>query len=464
MWQKLEKCHKKILHKQNLRFNELKEKARELDYQKFANTTINEPIINKKKDYLNTNPYYIEALNIEEFKIEDLINSNTNLEYFAIPSDNIIYNKESNKNSKKILSNTQKQKNDKIIEEIKKAEEDRKTFEKQAKEKAQEKARLKAEQVAKFKAEKEERKRLEKEAKLKAKKEAIRKAKEESELLKSTLTKEKLEQIYELEYIKSDNNILTSISIPANYSYYENIYKITRIGNYVFSKHKDLQNIILPDSINYIGEFAFSDCTSLKTVNIPNNVKIIERGTFYNCKYLANINIPNSIIEIKEKAFSFCNSLKNITIPKSVKNIGNKAFAFCMSLKEVIIQNSKNNIFISNNAFDKDVKIIFTEDENIQYEEISNYKEIGDILFIENKKENYTPKQEEVTTNQETKQKEENISYLYPILKPLKEFSNKPIDLYSVQKAKIKAIKRGEKIENISLFDMFGKVQEKVRV
>ena len=86
------------------------------------------------------------------------------------------------------------------------------------------------------------------------------------------------------------------------------------------------------------------------------------------------------------------------------------------------------------------------------------------IIKKDNEQEELKDAQKEVSTKEYRKQVEENINYIYPILKPLKEFSNNPIDLYSVQKAKIKAIKRGEKIENISLFDMFGKVQEKVKV
>lgn len=78
----------------------------------------------------------------------------------------MIYKNETNKNDKKILSTFQKQKNDKIIEEIKKAE-----------------------QVTRLKAEKE----------------ARLKAKQESELLKFTLTKENFDKDVKIIFTDDEN-------------------------------------------------------------------------------------------------------------------------------------------------------------------------------------------------------------------------------------------------------------------
>ena len=515
--------------------------------------------------------------------------------------------------------------------------------------------------------------------------------------LKDIKIAEGLETIGELAFGLS--TALETIKIPNS---------VTSIKKDAFRSCSALKNVTLSKNLKNVETWAFSECTSLESIIIPDGVEIIGSSAFSRCTSLKNVNIPNSVTTIKNNAFAYCSSLENIYIPKSVTLIEYHAFTDCNSLKEVIIDNKKKNVKIGNNAFDKDVKIIFTEDKTIQEEktsnynkESSNYKEIGDITFIEYKEEDYIPKveaieeelpkeeseeetekvtkdfidsdsldsadenlgkteqerlkaeqearlkaekeakeriaqkgkkilasnekientnslittnfkniifsdnlifayfelwgefygkhcdiknikdfyqelvkifiekypnsliynknqlslkkddftislykekyfsnyalkfgyirnifddwylyvrypifelgekikkiisamglndqeviigyypneqevkknakriaeeepqkelkaeQEEVSTKEDTKQVEENINYIYPILKPLKEFSNKPIDLYSVQKAKIKAIKRGEKIENISLFDMFGKLQEKVKV
>ena len=63
----------------------------------------------------------------------------------------------------------------------------------------------------------------------------------------------------------------------------------------------DVNNIKLPESVEYIGDYAF-DSSDMIQVNIPDKVKIIEEYTFYD-SLLKSIIIGNGIEKIDRKAF-----------------------------------------------------------------------------------------------------------------------------------------------------------------
>lgn len=293
------------------------------------------------------------------------------------------------------------------------------------------------------------------------------------------------------------------------------IYKITSIGSSAFSGCTSLKKVNIPDSVTTIKNNAFAYCSSLDYIYIPKSVTSIQYYAFKNCSSLKSIIIANSKenVKIGKNAFDNIEAVRFIgesnkekkyspileETKKEIKqetkeknNIKNnqklKTLLYKKKSKENMIEynttsikNYKNSIneWKAKNKIKENGKLksLIEEHEKYIYQrEIiiktlsKELKEIeNQIEFIQNPiiTEYKTIKEIEDTQRNEQKleeTKEKNINYIYPTLKPLKEFSNKPIDLYSVQKAKIKAIKRGEKIENIRLFDMFGKLQEKVKV
>lgn len=82
----------------------------------------------------------------------------------------------------------------------------------------------------------------------------------------------------------------------------------------------NLEEVVLPDSVDEIGEFAFSRCPRLASVNIPDGVTCISRSAFVDCKSLKSINIPDSVTEIGVYALDGC-PLRSIYLPKSVETI-----------------------------------------------------------------------------------------------------------------------------------------------
>ena len=78
-----------------------------------------------------------------------------------------------------------------------------------------------------------------------------------------TLNDEVLQQLYELGIIETtdkaefDKNKLTSIDIPATYTYNGTKYQITAIADRLFYNCVNLKTVYIPDTVSSIGDFAF---------------------------------------------------------------------------------------------------------------------------------------------------------------------------------------------------------------
>lgn len=127
--------------------------------------------------------------------------------------------------------------------------------------------------------------------------------------------------------------------------------EITGIWTCAFSNCRQLENILLPKTIEYIKEFAFYSCKKLKTVKLSQDsrLKFIGDNAFYCCENLTNITLPNSMEYIGNRAFFGCSSLTSITISDSIKSIGEAAFFGCSSLSNITIPDSVESI--GNGAF-----------------------------------------------------------------------------------------------------------------
>ena len=79
------------------------------------------------------------------------------------------------------------------------------------------------------------------------------------------------------------------------------------------------------------------------SVVIPDGIERISIYAFHFKKNLQNIVIPNTVKEIAI-SFNYCNGLTSITIPNSVENINTSCFAFCNNLTQINIDNKKDSI------------------------------------------------------------------------------------------------------------------------
>jgi hypothetical protein len=172
------------------------------------------------------------------------------------------------------------------------------------------------------------------------------------------------------------------VVIPESIKYDEMTYSVTSIGNYAFSRCKDITSISIPNSVKSIGICAFEDCTGLNSISIPSSVTYIgglafsntgwynsqpdgllyldkclvgykgvideditiDEGTrlmagnaFANCQDLIFVSIPQSVISIGSCAFIDCTSLVSITIPDGVTSIETDTFNGCSGLISVTL-------------------------------------------------------------------------------------------------------------------------------
>ena len=124
-------------------------------------------------------------------------------------------------------------------------------------------------------------------------------------------------------------------TVDANPMYYSHNFYIN---------NQEINNLVIPNTVDCIHDFAFFGCSSLTSVMIPKSVTSIGSSAFSGCSSLTSITIPNSVISIGDGAFSGCSSLTSIVIPNSVMGIGNYLFSRCSSLTSIILPESVASI------------------------------------------------------------------------------------------------------------------------
>lgn len=162
-----------------------------------------------------------------------------------------------------------------------------------------------------------------------------------------------------------------------------------------FINYDKLEEIIIPDSVEYIGIAAFKGCKSLKKVNLPGSLTTLESFAFSECELLEEINIPpslhyysyglfshcynlktinshNEINYIDDLAFYNCKNLEDFNIPTNTSSIGKMAFMGCEKIKEINIPQKTDYIEIGAFSLMKSLEKITVEDGNLKYFTLNN--------------------------------------------------------------------------------------------
>lgn len=84
---------------------------------------------------------------------------------------------------------------------------------------------------------------------------------------------------------------------------------------------RNIDSVVLPDTITELASGAFADCGKLTKIRIPKAISKIKYNTFSNCSALISIMLPDHVNRIDEYAFSGCVSLKSISIPNTFISI-----------------------------------------------------------------------------------------------------------------------------------------------
>ena len=155
-------------------------------------------------------------------------------------------------------------------------------------------------------------------------------------------------------YVEDDEKTLTiygvvdkktkALKIPSRI----NLKKVTSIDIEAFSSLDNLEEVIMPNTIDDIGQSAFAGDPNLKKVTLSKNIDNIGWSCFIEDVSLTEVNLPSYLKTISACAFSGCSSLEKITIPNKTEKIEANAFAYCEKLKEVHIPSSVK--FMQNGA------------------------------------------------------------------------------------------------------------------
>ncbi len=170
---------------------------------------------------------------------------------------------------------------------------------------------------------------------------------------------------------------------------------VTTIEKEGFSQLRDIENVVIPDSITNIGPGAFSGCSSLERITLPfigesktkksktenmflglgyifggntyeDNSKFVPSSlksvilsdtcetipdySFHDCSSLRSITIPDGVTSIGFFAFRNCNCLTSIAIPDSVTSIGGGIFTGCSNLENVTVSEENTKYHSASNC------------------------------------------------------------------------------------------------------------------
>lgn len=114
------------------------------------------------------------------------------------------------------------------------------------------------------------------------------------------------------------------------------------IGSEAFSNTDNLKEAVIPDSVTEIGYYAFAQ-SGIKKLVLPSGEGdvTIGEGAFRYCKNIESLILTDSIISVGKEAFTDCTSVKELTLGKGLKTVGDKAF-FNMESLEKLNYNSVN--------------------------------------------------------------------------------------------------------------------------
>lgn len=91
---------------------------------------------------------------------------------------------------------------------------------------------------------------------------------------------------------------------------------ITGIGARNFCEFKELEQLILPNSLQSVGFISFLGAKSLKTLLLPQKLEIIKNGAFYSSG-LEHVLIPQSVKRIEKEAFYRCDNMQCLVASES---------------------------------------------------------------------------------------------------------------------------------------------------
>lgn len=164
---------------------------------------------------------------------------------------------------------------------------------------------------------------------------------------------------------------------------------ITEIGMNAFALSKALSDIVWSDKLEFIRSQAFSECKALKKADLPNSVTTIEQYAFQKSG-LVSFKTPEKLQKLIRMSFYNCADLEELYITESVKELEFKSFAECRKLAKVTcMSTTPPTVYIK--TFEKvnlAAAVLYVAEESLiaTYKNADVWKNFGNIAVNESPK------------------------------------------------------------------------------
>ena len=119
-----------------------------------------------------------------------------------------------------------------------------------------------------------------------------------------------------------------------------------KIDSFQYKERKDIEELIIADSVEEIGALAFFGCINLKKITWGKHVHTIGDAAFHCCSSLESLHMPNSIKYVGPRAFGSCARLTYVEFEENDEVvIANNAFEHCSRLVYAILPIGLKHIY-----------------------------------------------------------------------------------------------------------------------
>ena len=130
---------------------------------------------------------------------------------------------------------------------------------------------------------------------------------------------------------------------------------VVSINEKCFDENKEIESLVLPETLEIIHYRAFYGCENLKSMNIPASLTKILGWAFAHTGFV-NVTFPETFMVLDYGMFYGCSSLETVTLSSGVDYIDENTFRGCDNLKKVVIPCATVDIDIK--AFEAETAVV----------------------------------------------------------------------------------------------------------
>ncbi len=108
---------------------------------------------------------------------------------------------------------------------------------------------------------------------------------------------------------------------------------VTILLDNLFSGHKEITSVSIPDSVTQMGGFLFDGCENLRHIKLPAELRDMWGYAFVRCG-IEEIVLPEHVNSIVSFTFKDCKNLRTVVCNDGLKKIYSWAFGGCEQLND----------------------------------------------------------------------------------------------------------------------------------